>query len=373
MSSDVASDARGRVALRLFVVAVSLCGLFLSGLSARGASSQSEVGIRTVRVSDRIVAFIGPDPTRAIVVGNVVAVIGDRCVLLLDTTNAPSNARYVLEELRKITDKPVRYIVHSHWHYDHVMGDTVFAKAFSPLDVVVQANTLPLLDEKIPSWPKRARDVYTKISEQYAGYIATGKDEDGSDLKPSTRAWYAQTISDAKHYMPDLDEMGYVRPTMTFTDAMSLDLGNLEVRLLYFGNGNTTGDAAVYVPSERVLATGDLLVHPIPYCFGAHPEAWAAGLGRMAEIDAATIVPGHGPVFHDREYLLAVKRMLEAIVAAAKAAKARGLTVEQAQKEIDLAAFRKQFAGDDPGLNTIFGDYFQKPAIASVYKDLEGK
>ena len=110
-------------------------GLLVMLLAVTGTpSSPPDAVMETVKVSDRVYAFVGPDPTRDIVVGNAMAVIGDDSVLLVDTTNAPSNARAMLAELRKVTDKPVRYIVHTHWHYDHIMGDTVFAREFAPLE-----------------------------------------------------------------------------------------------------------------------------------------------------------------------------------------------------------------------------------------------
>ena len=136
------------------------------------------------------------------------------------------------------------------------------------------------------------------------------------------------------------------------------------------GPGNTDGDVAVYVPKERVLATGDLLVHPIPYSFNAHPESWARVLARLAGLDAAAIVPGHGPVFRDKEYLLAVKALLESVAAQARAAKQRGLSVEEAQRAVDLESFRKRFAGDDPSRNDAWTGYFLNPAVASVYAEL---
>jgi cyclase len=325
--------------------------------------------IETVKVSDRVYAFIGPDPTRDIVVGNAVAVIGDDGVLLVDTTNAPSNARVILAELRKVTDKPVRYIVHTHWHYDHIMGDSVFAEAFAPLDVVVHARTRPVLDEKIPAWPKRATEVYTRIAGQYRKELADGKDESGKPLGDYDRDRHRQTLGDVERYLPEIAAMSYVRPTITFEESMTLHLGALEVRLLYFGRGNTDGDVAVYIPQERVLATGDLLVHPVPYAFNAHLEEWARGLGRMAELDVATIVPGHGPVFADKEYLLSVKQLLESVLAQARGAKQKGLTLEEAQRTIELEPYRKRFAGDDPSRNDAWVGYFRNPAVASVYAE----
>lgn len=327
--------------------------------------------METVKISDRVYAFIGPDPTRDVVVGNSLAVIGDDAVLVVDTTNAPSNARAVLAEIRKVTQKPVRYIVHTHWHYDHIMGDTVFADAFSPLDVIVHANTLPTLDEKIPAWPARANTVYTNVSEQYRRELADGKDDKGTTLSPYARSRREQTLGDLARYRPELDQMRYIRPTLTFTDSMSLFLGSLEVRLLYFGPGNTTGDAAVYIPQERVLATGDLLVYPIPYSFNSHLKEWEQGLTRMAELDATTIVPGHGPVFRDKEYLRAVARLLGALLAEATEARKKGLTLDEAQRAVTLETFRKQFAGDDPSRNEAWTEYFRNPAVASVYAALE--
>jgi glyoxylase-like metal-dependent hydrolase (beta-lactamase superfamily II) len=350
--------------------AVSLAMLAFACAPSNAAETIDGSVMEMVKVTDRVYAFIGPDPTRDIVVGNSVAIIGDDAVLLVDTTNAPSNGRAVLAGIRKVTDKPVRYIVHTHWHYDHIMGDTVFTKAFGSVQVIAHANTLPILDEKIPAWPARARMVYTKIAGQYRSELAGGKDENGKPLSAYDRARHEQTIADTERYLPELDEMGYVRPAVTFTDAMTVYLGMLEVRLLYVGRGNTTGDVAVYVPAERVLATGDLLVYPIPYAFNSYLDDWQRGLLRLAELDTAAVIPGHGPVFRDKEYLRAVASLLESVVTQANEAKRKGLTLAEAQKAVDLESFRQRFAGDDPSRNDAWTGDFKDPAVASVYDEL---
>jgi cyclase len=133
------------------------------------------------------------------------------------------------------------------------------------------------------------------------------------------------------------------------------------VQVKYLGRGNTAGDAIVYLPIEKILVAGDLLVHPIPYTYDGYPAEWAQTLQRMAQLDASTIVPGHGPVLHDKAYLSLVMDLLQSAVDQVRA-RIRQLgfpgshSVNDIKGSVDLTSFRTKFAGDDIDLQAEFDD-----------------
>jgi cyclase len=84
---------------------------------------------------------------------------------------------------------------------------------------------------------------------------------------------------------------------------LDLDLGGRIVELKFLGRGNTNGDGVAYLPNEKILATGDLVDHPVPYLRGGFPAEQIATLEKLKAIDAETLVPGHGDVLHGKEYV----------------------------------------------------------------------
>jgi cyclase len=112
---------------------------------------------------------------------------------------------------------------------------------------------------------------------------------------------------------------------------------------------HTAGDTVVWLPQERILVAGDLVAHPVPYAFGGYPLDWVGTLGRLAALEPAAIVPGHGEVLRDAAYLRRVITLLERVIARVNqlvGQRGSGLTLEQAQAEVDFSAARQAFAGE---------------------------
>ena len=127
------------------------------------------------------------------------------------------------------------------------------------------------------------------------------------------------------------------------------------------GRGNTGGDAVVYVPSRKVLITGDLLVAPFPYASGSFIGEWIESLKKVDALEAATLLPGHGPVMHDKVYLHQVIDLLESVQTQVRQAVAKGLTQEQTRKAVQVGPFRQAMGGEDPWRPFGFESNFLRP------------
>ena len=141
-------------------------------------------------------------------------------------------------------------------------------------------------------------------------------------------------------------------PNLTFDHELAIDLGGREVKVMYLGKGNTSGDAVVYLPKEKILIAGDLLVQPIPYMFDGYPTQWIKTLEKMALLDAEAIVPGHGPVLHDKTFLFLVRDLLKSAVdqmneRLREIGPAEFHTLDKVSGFVDLTSFRARFAGND--------------------------
>ena len=352
-------------------LAAGVCGLAAAAASA--AEFPAERQFDTVEVGPGIYAFVSPETNGPIPSGNVVAVVGDDGVLVVDSGRFPTLARRIVAEIRRRTDKPVRYVVHTHWHLDHIAADSVFRDAFPSAVFVAHEFTRRKIVEKQAPY---VRDLaatdggYVKYLEER---IASGKRRDGSPLSEEDRQRLASQIGDLRLEMAELTGAAVVSPSLTFDSGLDVHLGRRDVRVMFLGEGNTAGDTVVLVPDAHVVVTGDLLVAPVPYGYGCHPAAWIETLDRLTTLDATAIVPGHGPVQHDWEYARKVSALLKALRAQVADAVAKGATLEQVHDRVDLSQFQKGFAGDRVDRAAAFGDYFEYSAVERAYQEATGK
>ena len=199
--------------------------------------------------------------------------------------------------------------------------------------------------------------------------LKTGKKADGSSLSAADREFYEAEIHDFEAAWPAVKQMTYAPPTLTFEGDLTVDLGRREVRILFLGKGNTAGDAVVYVPDSKVVATGDLVVAPVPYATASFMFDWPKTMNRLMALEATAIVPGHGPLMHDWSYAKKVTELLSAVDDQVRKAVAEGLSLEDTRKRIDLAAIRSQLAGNDPFQGRIFDVFFVPGAVERAYRE----
>jgi glyoxylase-like metal-dependent hydrolase (beta-lactamase superfamily II) len=177
------------------------------------------------------------------------------------------------------------------------------------------------------------------------------------------------TIRVGEQYFAEAPGFRETLATLTFDDELTLYLGSRRVVVRYLGPANTRGDAVVFVPDARIVATGDLLVHPVPFAFGAFPDSWRVALDSIAAFKPVAMLPGHGPVMRDDTYLRTVRSMLSAVVDQTRSAAGGGKTIEQVRATVKLPEFRASVAGDDKWLNSMFSNFFLNPTVTRAYEE----
>ncbi len=337
-----------------------------------GAAASPFFAYATVRLADGVYAFVPPDPASGIVSGNSTIIIGDDGVLVVDTGRFPTLARKMIADVRRLTDKPVRYIVTTHWHPDHNLGNAEYARAFPGVTILAHAETRRLVLKNLPKQVDIQRHSQDTL-DQLVAARARGKHKNGSPFTDDERAYLDSTIPPLQATLVDAKELELTPPNATFDGAgVSVFLGKREVRVMHLGRGNTAGDTVVYVPDAKVLATGDLVVSPSPYPEWCYPGEWIETLRKLTEIDAAVIVPGHGAVEHDFAYVKTEMEALTSLRTQVQAAVKAGLTLEQTAAKIDLDAIRRRMAGDDPIKNRNFREEFVATALERAYQEAKG-
>jgi glyoxylase-like metal-dependent hydrolase (beta-lactamase superfamily II) len=289
--------------------------------------------------------------------GNTTVIIGDREVFVVDSCYLPSTAREDIAQIRQWTNKPVAYLLNTHFHNDHNNGNKAYVDAFPAAAIIAQEETKRDMDLIQPGNIERTPK---HMAAQIAA-LKQGKLPNGRALTDDEKKEVAGILPRMERTEAEFEAMVYQPPTLTFTDKLDLDLGNREVQVKHLGRGNTPGDTIAYLPKEKILIAGDLLVYPIPYTFDGYPAEWAQTLEKMSRLDAGTIVPGHGAVLHDKAYLNLMIDLLNSVVEQMRG-QARRIghlgfhSLDDVKGSIDLAPFRSKFAGDDKDLQAEFDD-----------------
>jgi cyclase len=268
---------------------------------------------------------------------NNVAIIGSRDVLVVDTGTTPAAARAFIEDLKLVTTKPVRYVVNTHFHYDHTDGNQVYAgkadiiahdyvkQAIQTLDVL---HREPYQTSQLVNVPRRIDDLKRQI--------AGAKDAAG-------RQMLQQQLKVTQEGFEQLKELKPTPPNVTYSTRKVLDLGGREVQLLFLGRGHTNGDTVVFLPKEKIVATGDLMESQIAYMGDAQFAEWLTTLDALKRLDFDTDLPGHGMPFRGKELITAFQGYLRDLMKQGADLRKQGVTAEDAAQRVDLTTYRSSF------------------------------
>jgi glyoxylase-like metal-dependent hydrolase (beta-lactamase superfamily II) len=365
-----------RVRTRLSSIAT--LALVTLALAAAPSDASGQAGnFELVKLAEGVYAATRTEPPGMTVNANSVFIINDEDVVVVDTTLTPGTAREEIAALRRLTKKPVRYVVNTHWHDDHVLGNAAYREAFPGADFIAHADVRDYLPTTGLSNRRLA------MSENgYPGFIAALKQRleknesaAGGPLDAEERATLASDIRIAERYMAENPSAAVVLPTVTLRERLTLHRGSRVIDVLHLGRGHTGGDVVVHLPAEGIVVAGDLVIHPVPYVGNpqSHPGEWGETLDKLLALKHTMIVPGHGPVLRDDSYVRLMSRLFASMKQQVTAAAARGETLEQVRKGVNLDEFRKLFAGDSRVRRAIFDSYVLGAGLAAAYADATAK
>jgi cyclase len=313
------------------------------------ASAQQASSFDIVRLADGVYAAIGKNG----VFGNGAFIVGQEGVLVVDTQARPSWARDLITEIRRVTDKPVRYVVNTHWHGDHVQGNQAYLAEFGG-GVEFISQTYAREDMVVRGGPQLQQQVSTTIPNaiaQMEKQLSDGKDAQGNALTDATRAQIQAQLKTQKDNLAEYKNITLVPSTITYENSMVLHFADREIDLLHWGLAHTRGDTVVYLPKEHVVITGDLLTNGIPVMRTAYPVEWISTLDAIDKLDWNAAIPGHGNVQQGKSQLESLLAYLKDLVSAVKESVAKGQSMEQAEASVDLSKYKSAFPNFDSGGN----------------------
>ncbi len=273
--------------------------------SAKTFASQADLEAKKVsftKLSDNAYAYTAEgDP-------NTGVIVGDDAVMVIDTQATPVMAQDVIRRVRGVTDKPIKYVVLSHYHAVRVLG----ASGYAPEHIVASRDTYDLIVER-------------------------GEQDKASEIGRFPR------LFQAVESVPP----GMTWPTITFSGRMSIWLGKLEVQLIQLGRGHTKGDTVAWLPTQKILFSGDLVeFDATPYAGDAYFSDWPQTLDNLAALQPRALVPGRGAALTTPEQVAAglagTRGFISELYASVRAGVAQGKDLNAVYKQT-LAGLRPKY------------------------------
>jgi cyclase len=323
---------------------------------------------RTVEVAKGVYAFVTPEERTGFQPGNSIAILGDDGVLVVDSGNIPSATRRQIAEIRRLTPKPVRYLVNTHWHPDHHLGNAEYRAAFPAITIISTPETRANMIARFPVYLGQMKS-FAPTDTMLRKALAAGKTSKGVALTEEQQVMWKLAVNDYAEFYPEVSHAKLEAPNLVFEDSLTVTLGKRVVKLVHPGRGNTAGDAYVYVPDVNTLITGDLVTLPCPFAFGSFLGDWVRALDQMKALHAEVIVPGHGDIQHDYDYIDRVRELLVFTRAKVGAAVEQGLSLEDTRKRVDLSEFKQRFSGGDVVRAQGFDSWFAGVGVERAYEE----
>jgi glyoxylase-like metal-dependent hydrolase (beta-lactamase superfamily II) len=324
---------------RLFLLAVLLSLATGAALLGRGTDAARQAPPRPPGTSYKGQAFTFNKITDGVyhavgtgtlvVMSNAAVIEGDTDVLVVDSHVSPGGAWALREELKAVTAKPVRYVVTSHFHFDHSHGNQIYGPEVEIIGH--EFARAQIIAGKSQDSPAR---------EFFVGAVPnTIKSLEGR-LAAATDAKERETLQTQldiqRNHLEGTNAVKPTPPNVTLTETMTLFRGSREIRILHLGRAHTAGDLVVYLPKERIIATGDLLVEGTSYMGDAFFTDWINTIDTLKKLDFDTVLPGHGRAFTGKAKLDHWQAYVRDFWSQAQKFHHAGVPWEEAAKQVDL-------------------------------------
>ncbi len=282
--------------------------------------------------------------------------LGDATVVF-DTMLTMQAARDLRSAAEQLTGRSPRYVVNSHYHADHTIGNVVFDDA----SIISTAATAPLIQQK-------TGETLDTMREKGAELDAEARAEAASVSDPIVRRDMDEQNDDTLALVREAHEAQVRVPDITFESAMTLHGAKREAQLISWGGGHTPSDAVLYLPQERILFAGDLIFYRCHAWTGAgNVDEWLRILGEMEKLNIETLAPGHGEI--TTAAAIAEQRVyLETIVGMAQQAASAGKTADEAAATPIPPQYRDfgYASGFSPAMRGLFEDQRARSAVGET-------
>jgi cyclase len=326
---------------------VGLIVLFLAASTGLFAERQPRpLGTRVVETESHRLREVAPGiffasgRATTITQSNSLVIVSDSDVIVVDSHVTPLAAKRLFDSIKQVTTKPVRYLVNTHFHFDHAYGNESF-----PPDVAIISHDFTR--EKLLDHPLE-ETIYVQFLDLAKRAVQQTESALQQNPDPERRKRLETILPAQQAHYESMAATHVVPPDITVSGSMTIHRPGRTIELLYLGRGHTAGDLLVLLPEERMLFTGDFLLAGPSYMGDAYIYEWIQTLEKVKALDFDWILPGHGDPFSDRSMIDASQRLLQAVWDQFSKSCQQGLTPEEAVKKIDLSKELAVFKGSIP-------------------------
>lgn len=320
----------------------ALAGLVAVALLAAAPETDPTDGRRAWRFEEIAAGVFFATGTGAMTtMSNSMVIVNDDHAMLVDTSVSPAAARKLVAEIRsEVTEKPIRYVFNTHFHFDHSHGNQVFGDEVEIIahEFVRKQHTADVLKQR----------TNRTFSAAIPGQIQQARERVAAANSPADRARLEVDLRIREAHWNAIQETQIRPPNVTYRDTLRLHKGGREVQLHFVGRGHTGGDSMIFLPAERIVFTGDFFVgrpgvHGLPYMGDGFVNEWPASLDGLKALNFDVIVPGHGVPFGERYQIDDLQRFLRDLWNQVSRFRAEGLSAQEAVDLVDLTAHAAKY------------------------------
>src|SRR5689334_19035612 len=291
------------------------------------------------------------------VVGNSSFIVNDDDVIVVDDHVSPAAAWVLLEEIKTVTNKPVRTVINTHFHFDHAHGNQIFdptvqiiGHEFTRRMLLSNSIGMPLYQNYLTGMPAQIEGLKKQIA---------------SATDAAAKAKLQTQLQVTENNLASQKKLKPTPPNITLTNQLTLFRGGREIQIRFLGRGHTAGDVVVYLPNEKVVMTGDFLTSGLFNMSDSFPNEWAESLDALKKLDFDAVLPGHGEAFTDKAKIDYFQAYLRDVWTEVSKLKQQGVSPEEASKRADLTKHKDHLPVQGPGVPLV--------GVQRIYALLDGK
>jgi len=302
-----------------------------AGWARAQAQTTTNASLFTIeKVADGVFAALAKP--QALTNSNAAIFVLDRDVLVVDAHSKPSASAALLVQIKKeVTDKPVRYLANSHFHWDHTQGDITYKKADAKIEIIASNATKQLM-------MTLQRDRLKESLDTVPGLIDAVRSRQSRAATAQEREWCEDQLRQLRAYQQEMKEYPLELPTLTFDKTHVIKDRSGELQLAFNGKAHTAGDIQVFSPSKKVVASGDAIIGFLPNLNDGFPRPWPKTIDSVGSWKFDHLMAGHGPVQHGRARMTQFRNYIEDLTARIERAKKAGTPLAELQKTITPAS-----------------------------------
>ncbi len=253
---------------------------------------------------------------------------------MVDAHSKPSAAVSIIRQIRRqVSDKPVRYVINTHFHWDHTQGDHGYRMAGEKVDFIASSMTKQLMEEFAVARMKASADAVPKQIEDM-------RHRSEKPFSEAEKAFCAEQIRQLEAYQADLKNYALELPSITFDKSYLLSDSAFDLHLEFHGRSHTAGDVFVFCPQKRAVATGDASHGWLPNIADGYPRLWPGTIDEVARADFKYMMGGHGPMQQDRTVMMSQRNYIEELAEKVEAGKKAGQSLEELQARLTVASLK---------------------------------